>query len=116
MNFSPNSPMRPLCAPLGCRKLLGASPKASPFTQSDAPELTSKPQAVLLIPFHCGWLKTLKASARNSNAIDSCTLKCLKSPMSKLTRPGPTRELRQEPQNVTPVGWEYAPGLSSRGP
>src|SRR5208337_2262138 len=105
MIFKPNSPMRPLCAPLGWRKLLATKPNSLlPFTQSSAPEFTSYPQELLFTPVHCGWLKTLNPSARNSIAFDSPILKCLNNPMSKLRRPGPIRELRPESPKVRPVG------------
>ena len=43
---------------------------------------------------NCGWLKTLKASARNCTLNCSLIGKSLNSDMSKFTRPGPKRVLR----------------------
>src|SRR5579872_1191420 len=102
--------MRGIWTLAGCRKLVGASPaSALPFTQSFDPELADPesvtyPQLVLFTPVHCGWLNTLKASARNSTDFDSRILKRLNTPMSKLRRPGPASELRPESPKVRPVG------------
>src|SRR5712691_8648443 len=58
----------------------------------------------------------LKASARNSNHLDSETPNCLNSAMSKFVRRGFDNLLRPESPNVNPRGAANAPGLNSNGP
>src|SRR5579864_918240 len=59
------------------------------------------------------WLKTLKASARNSIAALSLIAKCLKIPMSKVSREGLRMSFRPAFPKVSPVGRAKAPGLMS---
>src|SRR5579872_3302794 len=58
------------------------------------------------------WLKTLKASARNSRAVLSLIAKCLKMPMSKFRRDGFRTLLRPASPKVSPCGRTKAPGFT----
>src|SRR5580693_9370773 len=104
--------MRGLCAPPGRKKLLLARQLASPALKSDPP----KQLVPVFTPLHCVWLKTLKASARNSKPVFSRISKCLNKPMSKLVRCGLFNTLRPDVPNVRPSGAANAAGLKSSGP
>ena len=62
------------------------------------------------------WLKRLKFSHRNSKAYRSLKAKRLKSPKSKLTRPGRRNKFRPESPNVKPTGSWKASGLYAKFP
>src|SRR5882762_10579376 len=96
MTFAPNCKVRARCAPDGWRKLPG--------------EFRS-----LLMPFHCVWLKTLNASARNSNPAVSVNLKCLNRAMSKFVVRGFRRLFLPEFPNVSPCGAANVAGLYKNG-
>src|SRR5271169_6117331 len=104
--------MRPRCAELISKRL---APPGATQLGSPAELVAADPGFGQLIepekPLHSGWLKTLKASARNSKAICSLMAKCLNIAMSKLTRPGLRRLSLPELPKVSPVGTEKAPGL-----
>src|SRR5229473_9497 len=99
--------MRALCTPVMKRKLLALSvllpaPPADPASPA--------------MPPHSVWLKTLKASARNSKAKLSLMAKCLNSAMSKFVRRGLRSLFLPELPKVSPVGTAKAAGLYHRGP
>src|ERR1700684_3111245 len=107
MNFAPSWRMRAKCAELTSKRLAPAPPWDDGNKQLGSPaELFGAPVQLIEpeYPLHSGWVKILKASARNSNAMLSLIAKCLKSAMSKLTRPGLRRKFLPASPKVSPVG------------
>src|SRR5580765_2552190 len=104
MNFAPNWSTRARCDPFTSRKLEAA---ASADTQPGSPAELFGPRAQLIeleYPFHCVWLNTLKASARNSNAALSLIWKRLKRAISMFARPGLRTLFLPAFPNVRPRG------------
>src|SRR5215469_7944533 len=101
MSFAPNCRMRALWAPVTCRKPVVGS-RLNVLLLS--PKLFAADPEFPAIGSHWVWLKTLKASARNSNATRSVMAKCLNSDISQLVQAGLVRLLRPESPNVRARG------------
>ncbi len=105
--------MRARCAELISNRFAPA-PAGDAATQLGSPAELLGPPVQLIdpeYPAHCGWLKMLNASARNSKAMLSLMAKCLNNAISKFTRPGLRSEFLPVSPKVSPVGNANADGL-----